>query len=70
MECIKMKEAGIDICVSIKVKPVFRNRTSGELKEELERLEIGRVLQHIGAQQEEAVAQEILREFENRKELL
>jgi len=70
MKCIKMKEAGIDICVSIKVKPVFRKRTSGELKGELERLEIGRVLQHIGAQQEETVAQEIVREFEHRKELL
>ena len=69
MKCIKLKEGEIDLCVTIKVKPVFMQKASGELIEELERLEIGRVLQHIGALKEEAVAQEIFREFEHRKEL-
>jgi hypothetical protein len=70
MKCIKMKEAGIDICVTIQVKPVFMEKTSGELKEELERLEIARVLKDIGTGQEEVVAREIVRQFEQRKELL
>jgi hypothetical protein len=70
MKCIKMKEAGIDICVTIKVKPIFAEKTSGELKEEIERLEIARVLTHIGARQEEGVAREIVQELENRKGLL
>jgi hypothetical protein len=70
MKSIRMKEAGIDICVTIKVKPLFMEKTSGELKEALERLEIARVLKQIGARQEEAVARKIVREFEHRKELL
>jgi hypothetical protein len=70
MKCIKMKEAGIDICVTIQVKPVFMEKTSGELTEELERLEIARVLKDIGTGQEEVVAREIVRQFEQRKELL
>jgi len=65
-----MEEAGIDICVTIKVKPVFMEKTSGALREELEQLEIACVLNHIGARQEESVAREIVREFEHRKELL
>ncbi len=69
MKCMKLKEAGIDLCVTIKVKPVFMEKTSGELKEELEQLEIARVLNHIGARQKEAVAREIVQEFGHRKEL-
>jgi hypothetical protein len=66
-----MEEAGIDICVTTKVnKPVFTEKTNEELNAELEQLEIARVLNHIGARQEESVAREIVREFEHRKELL
>jgi hypothetical protein len=38
MKCIKLKEGEIDICVAIKVKPVFMQKASGELMEETERL--------------------------------
>jgi hypothetical protein len=70
MKCMKLKEAGIDLCVTIKVNPVvFMQKTSGALKEELEQLEIARVLNHIGARQKEAVAREIVQEFGHRKEL-
>ncbi|MCD6305560.1 MAG: hypothetical protein J7M32_04645 [Deltaproteobacteria bacterium] len=69
MKCIKLKQAGIDVCVTIKVKPIFLKKSSEDLKEELDRLETRRVLEHLGARQEAAVAERIVREFEDRKEV-
>jgi len=56
------------VCVTIKVKPIFMNNSSGDLKEELERLETARMLEYLGARQEAAVAEEIVREFERQTE--
>jgi hypothetical protein len=67
MKCIKMNEEGIDVCVTVNVKPIFMKKSNGDLKEELERLELERVLKYLGVRQEAAVAQEIANEFEKRK---
>ena len=69
MKCIKMKAEGIDICVTIKVKPIFMKKAGGELEEAVERLETERVLKYLGAKQEAAVAQVIVEEYQHRKEL-
>jgi len=70
MKCIKLREAEIDICVTIKVKPIFMEKTGGALEQELERLEVAHVLKYLGAGHEEGVAREIARQFEQRKERL
>jgi len=68
MKCIRLEDAGVDICVTIQVKPIFMEKPSGELKEELERLETARVLKHIGATHEETIARHIAKEYRNRQD--
>jgi hypothetical protein len=69
MKCIRLKDEGIDICVTIDVKAIFMQKAGGDVVEELERLETARVLKHIGAGHEVPLAREIAREFKERRAL-
>ena len=67
MKCIKLEDAGIDVCVTVQVKPIFMNKPTGELEDEFERVEAGRLLKYLGTLHEGPVAEEIVREFRQRQ---
>ncbi|MBW1780700.1 MAG: hypothetical protein JRL30_08155 [Deltaproteobacteria bacterium] len=68
MKCIRLEDMGIDICVTVNVKVIDMQKEERELTEEMERLELLRVLKHIGTRHEPIVAQEIVREFKESRE--
>ena len=59
MKRIRLKDANVDICVSIDVKTVFMEKASGEITQELERLETARAIAEMGSRREESLAREI-----------
>ena len=67
MKCIRLEKEGFDICVTVGVKPIFMKKGRGDLRQEMERLDIARVLGYIGARQETTVAEEIVRAFRRRE---
>jgi len=67
MKCIKLEEAGIDVCVTVHVKTIFMEKSSGELQQAFERLETERLLRYLGVRHEGAIAEAIVREFGQRQ---
>lgn len=63
MKTIHLKEAGIDLAVTIQAKPIFMKKPSDDLIEEVQRLEASRILKHIAAGHEEVVAEAVAQEF-------
>ena len=67
MKCIKLEDAGIDVCVTVQVKPIFMNKPTGELEDAFDRVETGRLLKYLGTLHEGPVAEKIVREFRQRQ---
>jgi len=59
MKRVRLKDEGIDICVTIDVKSIFLKKSGGKIKEELERADISRIIQNLGSRHEGPVAKEI-----------
>jgi hypothetical protein len=66
MKRVRLKDAGIDICVTIDVKTVFMEKAAGDIQEELERADITRILNSIAAKHEGPVAKEVATEYKSR----
>lgn len=67
MKCIRLEAAGLDICVTIEARAIFREKANGELAQELERRDIARLVQHLGARHEDTIAQEVIAAFESER---
>ena len=66
MKCIRLESAGMDVCVTVEAKAIFQEKANGELAQELERLDISRLVKHLGAKREDTLAQRVVEELESR----
>ena len=59
MKRIRIKNANVDICVTVDVKTIFLEKTSGDIAQEIERLDIARAIKHMGDLHEGPIARQI-----------
>jgi hypothetical protein len=58
MKCLQVAE-GVDVCVTVNVKLIYRKKKTDDIKLELIRNDAMRMAQHMGSREEAAMAAKI-----------